>query len=171
MKKTVVMLGILFTLAGCGESGESSCWMGGCKLRHQGTVMYGPVTFNGNTFDGQLTIYGTLDANEISAQATTVYGTADIKNSTITGPVVVQGFLKAHKSTFNDAIKVYGTTELDDCVVQNILVKKTEGQPSEITLTGDCVVKGSITFESGQGVVHAKGSPQILGRIKGGVLD
>src|SRR5579859_6925055 len=126
------MLGTLFILAGCGESGESSCWMGGCRLRHEGTVMYGPVTFNGNTFDGQITIYGTLDANQITAQATMVYGMADIINSTITGPVIVQGFLKAQKSTFNDAVKVYGPIELDDCVVHNILVKKTEGQPSEI---------------------------------------
>lgn len=170
MKKTIVMLGILFALAGCGD-GTDSCWSGGCRLRHHGTIMYGPVTFNGNTFDGQLTIYGTLDANQVTAQSTTVYGMADIKNSTITGPLVVQGFLKGNKSTFNDAIKVYGTTELEDCVVQNVLVKHTEGQPSEITLIGDCVVKGSITFENGQGVVHVKGNPQILGRIKGGVLD
>ncbi len=120
---------------------------------------------------GTFTGAGTLEAvNTIFEKKVDVSGSVEAKESTFKGHITVKGTLTASRSIFNDIVHVRGglifsdDTEAKDIIVEgdinlrdshvnNITVESL--RKGKVILRGkNTKVHGSITFESGEGVVY-----------------
>jgi hypothetical protein len=144
------------------------------SLRFQNLEVTNEAIFNGSVsgengiFD-RLTIHGALEGRHIIIKTLEAWGPVSLTDSKIEGNVKIIGPLSATKSHLND-ITVAGSSSLEDVSVNNIFFNKKSNKKT-LTLSGNTVVSGNITFESGQGEVIVSGdNVKIQGKIKGGEL-
>lgn len=103
---------------------------------------------------------GPFKAEKVVIEALKVSGPAHLEEFTVEGQTNIQGPLKAQKGVFGDLIagsKAGGeSVSLHDVVAKDVTINR--GNQEEILkLSGETVIRGKITFESGKGKVEEKG--------------
>ena len=153
--------------------------------RSSGIVSYGKetiealhangfVSLDGTTVLGKLEVNGSLKIIDASIGFLECSGYTSMQDSTVHEATVLAGFLNATRVVFDGPITT--TTQkmsCRDCSMESILVKSTVWSvgSQSIELTGNTVVKGSITFEAGNGKVYLSNRARILGKVIGGEVE
>jgi hypothetical protein len=134
----------------------------------------GFVSLDGTTVRSKLEVNGSLKAVDARVGFLLCNGYASLQNSIIHGSSEIKGFMSAVNTQFEGLIvattqKIY----LTDCITESITIKEagwTIGSQS-ISLQGHTTVKGSIIFESNQGVIYLSEHSKILGQVIGGRIE
>lgn len=139
------------------------------------TVISGPCSGEDGEFS-EVVIHGPFEGSRIKANSLQVDGDVALEDFKISENVNISGSLKAKNGSFKDINSVYSPLALYNVTVNNIIVKKNNGQNgeesnTEIKLAGNTIVSGDITFESGNGVVFIRDkTAQLKGKVIGGKI-
>ncbi len=102
------------------------------------------------------------------------YGKVDVEDCIIDGKMTSFGELVANQTTFEDVLIGGGEAWLISCRLENLIISDhpegDSGAFPQVVLSGDTLVKGSIVFETDQGVVYKGPEVVILGEIVDGVV-
>ena len=128
----------------------------------------GLVTLEQTTIRGLLDVTGSVKATNAQIGALSCMGTANLTNCRITNACEITGFLDATGSTFQNSLTISAqTVTLTDCTLQSIVVKRPAWVfgAQVVELNGKTIVKGSITFEAGNGTVRTSDDSKVLGKV------
>ena len=131
----------------------------------------GLVTLEGTTIRGRLEVNGSVKATKAFIGAFDCAGYANLTDCVIKTHSDVNGFLNANRTAFQGPVVLKAQkAEFTDCTIESLIVKNPSWVfgTQVIELQGKTVVKGSITFESGQGKVNMSPQSKVLGKIVGG---
>lgn len=134
----------------------------------------GLVTLDGTQVKHTLEVNGSLKAMGATINRLTVHGHAHLINSTIKGKSELFGFFTASQSTFQAPLTLHARScTFTDSTVHSIIVTNPTWVigSQTVTLSGKTVVKGSIVFESGKGIVQLDPQAKVLGQIVGGKIN
>lgn len=134
-------------------------------------VVVGPVIDSEHGIFGSLDITGPFEAKNIACSKFNVTGPVDVTNLQVSGDATITGPLKASKSTFQNLTIWSDKIFLEDVKTKDIFVKKILQEKQVLYLKGKTVVEGTITFESGKGIVEQGPEAKIQGAIKGATLE
>jgi hypothetical protein len=147
-----------------------------------GIISYGKETFDavktngfatleGTTVKGALEATGRIKAIHASIGSFSCNGYATLIDTRIKSQSEVNGFLHAFATQFQGPVTVAaGSVDFTDCTIDSLVIKSGAWifGTQVVELYGNTVVKGSITFESGQGKVIKSPQSKIQGKIIGG---
>ena len=149
---------------------------------------------------GSVNVNGEFEAKDCSADTLTINGATDIKGCTIKGAATLNGRLEARGTTIGSLSISSEKMLLDDCVIEgDILVRAKQGATGAVgwmtrasnwigswfgggdkvaedvkaellQLRGTTEVRGSITFESGVGIIEKGSQATIGGKVTGASL-
>jgi cytoskeletal protein CcmA (bactofilin family) len=134
----------------------------------------GPLTVSGTIVQQGTEVNGSLTANKATFHDVTVNGDVSLNQSTVKGAVVVNGVLTAIKTTFAELVTLStNASSFNDSQTKSILVQNSgDGvvSPQTITLSGNTIVTGDITFSGQDGLVNVGPNAKITGRVVGGKM-
>ena len=131
-------------------------------------TFYGATNCSGGAVD-TITVYGDLDVQGTQINTATVHGELDINQGAI-NVLVSKGIVQAHDSTFG-AIVATGNVELYNSSAQSIEIKSVSSLSQAIVKLSDGASAGSITFESGKGLVIESDGATVNGTVTGGQIQ
>lgn len=130
----------------------------------------GLVSLDGTTVKNGLEVNGSLKAQNATVGSLLCNGHTSVTDVVIKGKSEVFGFLNATRTQFQGEL-VLGAQSVTfvDASLGSILVKSPPWiiGSQVITLSGKTAVKGTITFESGKGIVKVLGDSKVSGKIIG----
>jgi hypothetical protein len=133
----------------------------------------GFVTLSGTTIINDMIINGGVEATNAHIGKVNVTGSVFLKNSSIKGISHINGGLEADNTVFSGNLIVETTNiKLVKCTTQSIQIQSSGGfyGIQTLYLERGCVIKGSITFDSGQGQIIMDKESKIEGKIFGGEI-
>ena len=135
------------------------------------TKITGPVLESDKGIFGPLTVIGPVSAKEIQCAQLDVTGPVTLTDFKVSGATIIIGPLTATQGTFQDLTLSADLLPiiLQDVETKNILIKmnKIHEQVQTLRLKGKTIVKGDITFESGEGIIEKDKGAQIHGKVIG----
>ncbi len=131
----------------------------------------GPVEVTELTVNGKADIAGPLMAQQSHFQDLKVKGPVEVDNITVKGETNIIGPLDAKKSHFQNLEIKGDDVSLDDVDVKDIVIKGRTSNEQVLQLKGKTIVSGTITFDSGRGVVEQGKEVKIQGEVKGGTVN
>lgn len=152
---------------------------------------YGPMTCSVGTTDsvhanGPLNMTDTIVKQATSVNGPFVADKAHLAKLTVNGPVIISssvvsgtsdinGPITATKSSFDDTLTVAANAVvLTDSNLSDIIVKGGDDgvvSPQTITIKGDSVIDGDITFNEKDGLVYVGPNVKITGKVIGGKVE
>lgn len=132
-------------------------------------VITGPVSGKDGKFSS-LSITGPLTGEDILCEELHVTGFVNITHLKVSKASTIIGSLTATKSSFQDLTITADDVVLDSSTVQTITMRKNTDKQQVLTLKGDTIVHGDITFESGKGKIIESKNVKIKGKVKGAVV-
>lgn len=127
----------------------------------------GNVMLDGTTITDSLKVIGSLKAQHATIGQLEVVGHTALKEVVIKGDATLEGSVKIAHSEFEGALKITSPQIfLADSVLNSLVVGKSE-TGSETIYMSNTVIKGPVTFESGNGKILKKSGSKIIGEIKG----
>ena len=145
---------------------------------HYGYETLGVLTFNGHlTLQGtliqdKLIVNGSLEASRAEIEKLHVKGRVTLKDSQINGKSEINGYLTAENSYFYGllALKTH-KLDLTDSLTYDILIRTSDNPgTSQIVTLKNTHVHGDIVFEAENGIVEKDEDSFIEGQILGGKL-
>jgi hypothetical protein len=120
-----------------------------------------------------LKIIGTFTAKNITCTKLEIIGPVDVTDLKVSEETDIVGPLKATQSTFQKLSVMADKISLDDVAVDDITIQKNKNHQKAqvLQLKGKTIVKGNITFESGEGIVEQDQDVKIQGEIKGAIVQ
>lgn len=116
----------------------------------------------------KLQVTGPFYGHRIDCGELNVVGPVEVSYLKVTGDTTILGPLTATEAKFNNIIITADKISLNNATVNNLLIKKTDKEETQtLILTGSTVINGDVTFESGNGIIHADSSVVIHGSVKG----
>ena len=113
---------------------------------------------------------GHLDAKSSAYIHVTAAGQLTLENCTMKKAVVSHKNLTATDTNFHDGLYICdGKASLTNCTINNLYVDDWDNTPV-ITLRGNTIVTGHITFKTGNGKVSWEPGVVIQGEIIGGTI-
>lgn len=164
----------------------------------QRTKIAGTLSVSGSTqlisvdIGGNISISGSLDMSGGSIKkGGRVSGSANLSDLTVEQPLYVSGQLVAHDTHFDDITLSAEKAHLTGGSVQSILFTKNENQNDSSVMTfingvfnifrnhpaqqklylQDVDLQGTITFESGTGLVYTNDPRALEGKVTGGTVS
>jgi len=130
----------------------------------------GPTQLKNVTAES-LSVMGPLTGKNIICKTLDVMGPVEVTHLKVEGDASIMGPLTAKQSYF-ESLSIWGDeTLLEDVEVKNISIKKDKDKSQVLRLKGTSIVKGNITFESGQGIIEQGPDIKIQGEIKGAIVE
>lgn len=146
------------------------------------TKISGPTSGEEGEFK-DLIIHGAFWGSKVKIDNLTVDGEVALEDFQVNGNVNVNGPLKAKNGSFNNINAAYAPVALYNVKVNNITIKKESrknrndsssnenDENNQIKLAGNTKVTGTITFESGNGVVFIRDkTAEFNGKVIGGKI-
>lgn len=134
-------------------------------------VITGPMSGEKGKFNN-LVVTGPMDVTKILCNKIVITGSAMVSDMIVKGDFKIIGYLRSLDSEFHNIIITSNKVSLKNSTVNNIEMKKIndseEAQEQVIVLHGSTIVKGNITFESGNGKVLLDDTAKIEGSVEGG---
>lgn len=161
------LLAILLTDPVYSYTGISVCNHG--KETVSTVVCYGPTVLKETTVKGDIKITGSLQADNITADAVVVDGGMEITTADIRGSVNVTGDLNADHVKFHKGVAVTGEEIMLNHTTINglMMISSTDKNPLLQVQCGS-VIKGSVLFEGKAGVIQVSDDSQIQGKVING---
>jgi len=134
------------------------------------------MTVNGNATgeDGtfvSLAVNGSLKAEDCTSEELTVNGPANLEDCKIKGLCSITGNVTAQDCQMGSLYTSAMSVVLDDCIINGDIMIRPDmgalGGEQELRLNGATIVKGSITFEDGSGVISKSSDAIVEGEISG----
>lgn len=118
-----------------------------------------------------LVVHGHIAGKDLTISGNaTLHGNSELSSSKVHGSMVVMGKLDASKCHFQD-IKIHtNKSKLADTTARNITVEKNQNKLDdiqELELIGKTIIKGDITFKSGNGKLVKEKDVVIEGKVEG----
>jgi len=142
------------------------------KVKTDNLSVSGPLDFSYLEVTNTLTNKGPVDGDHGKFGKVEVRGPVDFSYVIVSGDTSIFGVLDASDSQFK-AIKFTGEEiHLDNVTADSIYFGINDSKRAEkLTLKGNTVINGDITFDSGKGTVLVEDSSvQIKGKVKGGTV-
>lgn len=133
----------------------------------------GFVTLEQCDIKQQLEVNGSLKAIYSKIGSLQTNGYANLLDCTIRSSSQINGFLNAIHTTFSGPLNVASQgVELQNCTTHSIVIQDASWVIGSQTLElkGKTKVMGSITFESGKGIVIVSPESSIKGQVLGGQI-
>jgi len=115
-----------------------------------------------------LSTKGSLKAQNLVTDNLTVLGSAYGERVTVSGKTSISGWLNMIDSKFANIEFTTGNATLESTSVSNIIFTNPNAEGQKLTLRGNSVVEGDITFKSGKGEVVLGNNSKIKGKVVGG---
>jgi hypothetical protein len=153
----------------------------------ESTIINGSLQAVNSEFKQQTVINGQLQAVDSKFNDLSVNGGANLKNIEVKGPADINGSMKLEKSKFDNTLNVNGQLtakdssfskmltlkskeiDLENCSVQDITVQK--GPETQTLNLKGTKVAGSVTFESGKGIIKQDDKSTIEGKVTGATVQ
>ncbi|MBA3813116.1 MAG: hypothetical protein H0X26_01275 [Alphaproteobacteria bacterium] len=149
------------------------------------TNIAGPIKKSEKGKFGSLNIVGEFEAADVTCTKLDAAGSVSVAGLTVSGDANIAGSLtlKASKDPNKTSNNLKNLTiaaaeiSLEDTIVEgNILVKKTSewvgGDKKQVLkLLGKTTVKGTISFEAGNGTLEQSGDVKIEGKVTGATVE
>lgn len=144
------------------------------NLEVKGTAsITGPISESQHGVFKTLEITGPFEATDVICDTFEAAGPMTVKNLTVKKEVMIGGPLKASQSHFPNLIIEADEIVLTDTNIEgDILIQqdKNKNKKQILRLLGKTNVKGSISFESGSGIIERDSNVKVQGVIKGATV-
>jgi hypothetical protein len=153
------------------------------------TLVNGALEAVDSNFNKDTVVNGNIDAKSSSFNELTINGGVKFKDVSTAGKAVINGKVDLDHSKFDDTLNVNGhisakdsnfakmvtlrssEAQFENCHLDNVTVQKSTSDPVQTIKLKNTKVSGSITFESGKGIVEQDSSSTIDGKVTGGTVQ
>lgn len=139
------------------------------KAAFEGLSIHGSAEISKSNIKNSLIVKGKLQLDESKVGGSLeVDGRANLKDFSVDGPTVINGSLTAKNGTFNGPLTLASKkVQLAGTTLNKNIVMRRHKKEQVLELLQGTVIKGSITFQSGKGVIIKEPGVVVEGKIEG----